>query len=119
ATLRDLRNYSFIATSRGRYMRRQQIKRIIIYLRNKYHREKGVLLNTELIEKYVKSNLGKELYEISPQKLIENKNKWKRLEEKYYDNKDDPEFFDTFIKDPQEYKESSFEERERQYNRKF
>lgn len=61
ANLRQIRSLSFITTARGRTYRKNQIKRLISYLRVKYYKEKGIKLSAEIIERYLTSNLGSAL----------------------------------------------------------
>ena len=61
ANLRQVRSLSFITTARGRTYRKNQIKRLISYLRLKYYKEKGIKLSAEIIGRYLTMNLGSAL----------------------------------------------------------
>jgi ribosomal protein L22 len=58
ATLRELNNYSFITTSKGRFYRRVQFGRLITLLRERLHKKHGILLAREVIENHLKKDLG-------------------------------------------------------------
>jgi ribosomal protein L22 len=66
ASLNVLRNYSFITTSKGRYYRKQQIKRLALFLRRKFYKERGVLLSYSLILQNLTENLGLRLRQLGP-----------------------------------------------------
>jgi ribosomal protein L22 len=61
ANLRQIKSLSFITTARGRTYRKNQIKRLISYLRMKYYKERGIKLSAEVISKYLTANLGSAL----------------------------------------------------------
>lgn len=121
STLKDLKKFSFITTSQGRYYRKQQLKRLIIHLRNKYNEEKGIKLSTSLIENYVKKNLGKRLFQVTPQRMKIVEKKWNEINRLNLEKeKLDPDFFNTFLLgDEKEIAISSQQSREEQYAKKF
>jgi ribosomal protein L22 len=61
ASLRQIKSLSFITTARGRTYRKNQIKRLVSYLRLKYYKEKGIKLSVDVIHNYLTSNLGSAL----------------------------------------------------------
>jgi ribosomal protein L22 len=69
ASIKLLKSFSFITTSRGRYYRKIQFDRLVTHLRDKYYKEKGIKLNTEIIREQLKIQLGKEMAQINPNNL--------------------------------------------------
>jgi len=61
ASLRQIKSLSFITTAKGRTYRKNQIKRLVSYLRLKYHKEKGIKLSVDVIHNHLTSNLGSAL----------------------------------------------------------
>ena len=69
APLKTIKAFSFITTARGRYYRKTQFDRLVIFLRDKYYKEKGIKLNTEIIRDQLKKQLGKEMAYVNPNNL--------------------------------------------------
>ena len=56
--MRELNNYSFITTSKGRFYRKIQFNRLITLIREKFHKKYGILFSREIIENHLKKDLG-------------------------------------------------------------
>ncbi len=69
ASLKQLKSFSFITTSRGRHYRKIQFDRLVTHLRDKYYTQKGIKLNTEIIRDQLIKQLGKQMAHINPNNL--------------------------------------------------
>lgn len=118
ASLQMMRNLSFITTSKGRFYRHKQYLRLIQHLKQKYYKEKGILLSNEIVEKHIKVRLGQQLAQLrlTPDEVLAdqpNISDFQRLKIKAYTK------IEEELKPSEEKEKSEREKRIERFNENF
>jgi ribosomal protein L22 len=119
ASLKELKSFSFITTSRGRYYRKIQFDRLVTHLRDKFYKEKGIKLNTEIIRDQLMKQLGKQLAHINPNNLSNLLNSGKDSLSKKINEKIIEKFNSYEEKKKVEIKDRSYRARNEEFNKNY
>lgn len=119
ANLRTLRNFSFITTARGRYYRKIQFERMVTFLKDKYYKERGIKLNTEIIRAKLKTHLARQLAFTNPNNIEYLLSSNSRTEEERKINKQLYDKFNLIEDKKKEVIDKSYKARENEFNKNF
>lgn len=120
APLSELRELSYITTSRGRHYRKVQFRRLISFLKDKYFKKHGIMISGDVIESYLKKEIGSQYEWFNVRSLYSTVNKFNKLNT---DEKTklliEDEFYKKIVKRQVPVVESDYEMRQTKYNERL